>query len=131
MERASSASCTQTLINNYRVGGVVFTGIAGGVGDDVNVMDMVIGTGLVQHDYGTETNDGFEWNGEAAANKDTGIIPVSEALSKIAYTSACEVLGEEKVHQGVIATGDQFISSEHRRRIRPFPPWGCPPGATG
>ena len=37
---------------------------------------------------------------------------MSEALSKIAYTSACEVLGEEKVHQGVIATGDQFISSE-------------------
>lgn len=107
-----AASCTQTLINNYRVGGVVFTGIAGGVGDDVNVMDMVIGTGLVQHDYGTETNDGFEWNGKAAADQDTGIIPVDEALSKTAYESACEVLGAEKVHQGIIATGDQFISSE-------------------
>lgn len=110
--KVMAASCTQTLINNYRVGGVVFTGIAGGVGDDVNVMDMVIGTGLVQHDYGTETNDGFEWNGNAAADQDTGIIPVDEALSKIAYDSACAVLGAEKVHQGIIATGDQFISSE-------------------
>ena len=107
-----AASCTQTLINNYRVGGVVFTGIAGGVGDDVNVMDMVVGTGLVQHDYGTETNDGFEWNGEAAADEETGLIPVDEALSELAYTSACAVLGQEKVHRGVIATGDQFISSE-------------------
>ncbi len=107
-----AASCTQTLINNYRVGGVVFTGIAGGVGDNVNVMDMVVGTGLVQHDYGTETNDGFEWNGEAAADEETGLIPVDEALSELAYASACAVLGQEKVHRGIIATGDQFISSE-------------------
>ena len=40
------------------------------------------------------------------------MIPVDEALSNLAYASACKVLGEEKVHQGVIATGDQFISSE-------------------
>ena len=40
------------------------------------------------------------------------MIPVDESLSKIAYDSACTVLGAEKVHQGVIATGDQFISSE-------------------
>ena len=107
-----AASCAETLIDTYQVGGIVFTGIAGGVGDDVDVMDMVIGTALVQHDYGTETNDGFVWNGEAAADKETGMIPVDEALSKLAYDSACSVLGAEKVHQGVIATGDQFIASE-------------------
>ena len=107
-----AASCAETLIDTYHVGGIVFTGIAGGVGDDVNVMDMVIATELVQHDYGTETNSGFEWNGEAGSNQETGMIPVDESLSKIAYDSACTVLGAEKVHQGVIATGDQFISSE-------------------
>ena len=107
-----AASCAETLIDTYHVGGIVFTGIAGGVGDEVNVMDMVIGTALVQHDYGTETNDGFVWNGEAAADEKTGMIPVDAALSKLAYDSACSVLGTEKVHQGVIATGDQFIASE-------------------
>ena len=107
-----AASCAETLIDTYHVGGIVFTGIAGGVGDDVNVMDMVIATELVQHDYGTETNSGFEWNGKAGSNQETGMIPVDESLSKIAYDSACTVLGAAKVHQGVIATGDQFISSE-------------------
>ena len=107
-----AASCTETLIDTYHVGGIIFTGIAGGVGDDVSVMDMVIGTALVQHDYGTETNDGFVWNGKAAADPETGLIPVDEELSAIAYASACSVLGEEKVHQGIIATGDQFIASE-------------------
>ena len=95
-----AASCAETLIDTYHVGGIVFTGIAGGVGDDVNVMDMVIATELVQHDYGTETNSGFEWNGEAGSNQETGMIPVDESLSKIAYDSACTVLGAEKVHQG-------------------------------
>lgn len=107
-----AASCTEMLIDTYHVGGIVFTGVAGGVGDEVRVMDMVIGTALVQHDYGEETNDGFAWNGKAAADAETGMIPVDEALSKVAYDSACAVLGAEKVHQGVIATGDQFISSE-------------------
>ncbi|WP_298034660.1 5'-methylthioadenosine/adenosylhomocysteine nucleosidase [uncultured Dysosmobacter sp.] len=107
-----AASCAETLIDAYHVGGIVFTGIAGGVGDTIKVMDMVIATELVQHDYGTETNDGFVWNGEAAANAETGMIPVDETLSKIAYDSACKVLGTDKVHQGVIATGDQFVASE-------------------
>ena len=107
-----SANYTAALLNNFTVKGVVFTGIAGGVGDDVNVMDMVIGTSLVQHDYGTETNNGFVWNGEAGSNQETGMIPVDGTLSKIAYNAACDVLGSAKVHQGVIATGDQFISSE-------------------
>ena len=76
-----AASCAETLIDTYHVGGIVFTGIAGGVGDDVNVMDMVIATELVQHDYGTETNSGFEWNGKAGSNQETGMIPVDESLS--------------------------------------------------
>lgn len=107
-----AASCTATLINKYEVSGLVFTGIAGGVGDDVKVMDMVIGTALVQHDYGTNSNDGFVWSGKAAADEDSGLIPVDEALSKLAYDSACSILGADKVHQGIIATGDQFIANE-------------------
>ena len=107
-----AASCTAALLNNFTVKGVIFTGIAGGVGDEVNVMDMVIGSALVQHDYGTETNDGFVWNGEAAADQETGMIPVDKTLSTIAYNAAKDVLGAEKVHQGVIATGDQFVASE-------------------
>ena len=39
-----SSAYTAALLNNFTVKGVVFTGIAGGVGDEVNVMDMVIGT---------------------------------------------------------------------------------------
>ena len=70
------------------------------------------GTCLLYTSYGQITNDGFVWNGKAAADKETGLIPVDADLSKVAYHSACQVLGAEKVHEGVIVTGDQFIASE-------------------
>ena len=65
---------------------------------------------LVQHDYGQMTNDGFEWYGEYGG--DNGYFPCDEGLVKLASQAAVEVLGEEHVFTGTIATGDQFIASE-------------------
>ena len=46
-----AASCAETLIDTYHVGGIVFTGIAGGVGDDVNVMRLKDFTTLMPCTY--------------------------------------------------------------------------------
>ena len=54
----------------------------------------------------------LSWNGEAGSNQETGMIPVDAELSQIACNAARDVLGSGRVHQGVIATGDQFVSSE-------------------
>lgn len=108
--KALAAAGTATLINEFDVSGIVFTGIAGGVGDEVKVMDQVIATDLVFHDYGTQTNDGFAWNGNSGVAED-GTIPVDEALSALAYENAVQVLGKDHVFKGTIATGDQFVAS--------------------
>ena len=107
-----AASCTAALLNSFTVTSVICTGVAEGVGEEADVMDMVIGTNLIQHDYGTETRDGFIWNGEAAADAETGLIPVDASLSAIAYNAAKEILGADKVHRGVIVTGDRSVDSE-------------------
>ena len=57
--RASSG--ITTLFNKYNISKVLFTGIAGGVKDELQVMDEVIATRLVEHDYGMITNEGFAW----------------------------------------------------------------------
>ena len=108
--KAMAAAGTTVLINEFNVKSIIFTGIAGGVGDEVKVLDEVIATDLVFHDYGNQTNDGFVWNAEGGINED-GSIPVDEELSQKAYDSAISVLGEEHVFQGRIATGDQFVAS--------------------
>ena len=108
--KAMAAAGTSVLINEFNVKSIIFTGIAGGVGDEVKVLDEVIATDLVFHDYGNQTNDGFVWNAEGGVNED-GSIPVDKDLSQKAYEAAVSVLGEEHVFQGRIATGDQFVAS--------------------
>lgn len=114
-----AASGVTAMLNNYDISKVYFTGIAGGVGDETEVLDEVIATSLVQHDYGQITNDGFEWTagsegapGEEREEGQDGYYPCDESLVDLAYDSAVKIVGEDHVFKGVIATGDQFIASE-------------------
>ena len=105
----SSAGIT-ALLNNYRISRVIFTGIAGGVRDETDVLDEVIATRLVQHDYGQISNNGFEWYKGYVGEE--GYYPCDKELIDLAYASAVDLLGTEHVIKGTIATGDQFIASE-------------------
>ncbi len=105
----ASASAA-TLINEYNVSAIIFTGIAGGVADETKVLDMVISTDLVVHDYGTVTNDGFVWRPNSGTIE--GMIPADQALIDAAFAAAVSVVGPENTFKGNIATGDQFVSSE-------------------
>ena len=108
--KVRAASGAATLLNTYDLSNVIFTGIAGGVGDETKVLDVVVATDLVQHDYGQITNDGFEWNSESGG--EDGYYPCDQNLVNLAYESAVSVVGEDHVFRGTIATGDQFIASE-------------------
>ena len=105
-----AASGVTAMLNRYPVSKVIFTGVAGGVRDETKVMDMVIGTKLIQHDYGQHTEDGFEWF--AGTNGEADYCDCDPELIRIAYDAAVSELGEEHVFKGVIASGDQFIASE-------------------
>lgn len=104
-----SAAGTAALFNRYNISSLIFTGVAGGVGDETKVLDMVIATDLVQHDYGRIDDAGFVWS--APYNSASGYFPCDEALVDLAYNAAVDTLGAEKVHKGTIATGDQFVAS--------------------
>ena len=82
------------------------------VKDEQNVLDQVIGTKLVEHDYGYRTNDGFVWGGGDPGKKEAGeYYSCDETLVNVAYNSALTVLEKDHIYKGVIATGDQFIAS--------------------
>lgn len=111
-----AASGVTALLNSYPILSVVFTGIAGGIADDTQVLDEVIATDLLEHDYGALTNDGFLWiRGDPAVSKEPGeSYPCDPEMVELAYEAAVRVMGEEHVHKGTIVTGDQYISSEKR-----------------
>ena len=48
------SATTSILIHEFDVGRIIFTGIAGGVADDTQVLDVVISTDFIIHDCGTQ-----------------------------------------------------------------------------
>ena len=113
--KVRAASGVTTLLNTYNISQIIFTGIAGGIADETQILDEVIATDLVEHDYGIITNDGFNWlSGDPGMGGEEGLhYECDEHLVEIAYNAAVEALdGAHNVFKGTIATGDQFIASE-------------------
>ncbi len=105
-----SAAGTAALFNRYDISSLIFTGVAGGVGDETKVLDMVIATDLVQHDYGTIQNEGFVWT-STHDNTNGGYYSCDESLVNLAYDAAVDTVGADHVFKGTIASGDQFVAS--------------------
>lgn len=112
-----AASGVTAMLNRYPVTQIIFTGVAGGVGDETRVLDEVVATRLIQHDFGQITADGFEWF--AGTNGEADYCDCDSDLISLAYDAAVIELGEAHVFKGTIASGDQFIASEaHVRRLQ-------------
>lgn len=109
--KVAAAVCAQTMILRYRPDAVLNVGVAGGTGAGVHIGDVVVSSALVQHDMDT-TALGDEKGFLSGPNLIS--IPASGALADLAVSAAEAVLGPERVHTGVIATGDQFICDSER-----------------
>ena len=103
-----NAALTTAALAQAGAASLVFVGVAGSVTPGVKVGDAVIATTLVQHDVDI-----------TAFGHDPGVISgvlaggeASPALSD-ALAAAAESLGAS-THRGVIASGDQFITSPDR-----------------
>ena len=105
------SATTSILIHEFGVGQIIFTGIAGGVADDTQVLDVVISTDFIIHDCGTQKNDGFVWKPDCGVNED-GSIPADSKLRKMASSAAKQVVGEAHVFEGRIASGEAFVASQ-------------------
>lgn len=117
------------LMSKYNLSQLIFTGIAGGVAEGTEVLDEIIATRLVEHDYGLLTNEGFVWrSGDPGfGDREGEYYYCDETLVNLAYAAAVQVLGAEHVFKGTIATGDQFIASEEyvARLQRDYDAYAC------
>ena len=120
--KVASAVTTTQLINDFDVSEIIFTGVAGGIVNELNIGDVVIGKNLFQHDLNaspfyekleipilkkkflktTDASKLIEATDTFFKNYNTYIKPNDAALFNI-YNP--------KVVFGDIASGDQFISS--------------------
>jgi len=98
--KVNSARTTQILIDNMKVDYVFNIGVAGGIDENLNVGDVVIGTSLVQHDFDI-----------TAFNHEKGFIPnLGTFIQADEYLVRTIKEIDNKLKSGVIASGDIFCT---------------------
>ena len=118
--KVGAAQTTQTLITEYDVEAIIFTGVAGGINPQLNIGDIVISKNLVHHDLGQILPDRFIPFDTLGFFADSLLIDLALQAAKNVVLESIpeEIRGEEDIPEiilGRIATGDQFISSEAKR----------------
>lgn len=111
--KVNMAICTQILIDEYKVTAVLNTGVAGGLYDKINIGDIVISTDALQHDVDAT---GFGYAKGVIPQMDVSVFPADKKLSDMAV-KACELVNPEiQCLKGRVVTGDQFISSNEKKK---------------
>lgn len=112
--KVNAALCAQSMILHFHPDWVLNLGVAGAGEAGVSIGDMVIATAAVQHDMDTSPIG----DPVGMVSKINLIeIPCDPALRQ-RLVRAASALPEVRVHEGVVATGDQFINrGDVRARI--------------
>lgn len=124
--KVAAAATAVTLIREFGVDRLFFTGLAGGVADTVRVGDVVIGTSLLQHDMdasplfprhqipllGVSSIDADSELSRAAEQSARAFLEDDWARDISPSTRRAFGLSEPRVHTGLIVSGDQFVSGQ-------------------
>lgn len=116
--KVAAATTTTVLIEAFDVKRVVFTGVAGGVGAGVKVGDVVVAEAFIQHDLNSAPlfpRYEIPLYGRARLDCDPALSAALLAATRAGLAGVGEhfhrslLLEAPVVHQGLIASGDQFV----------------------
>jgi adenosylhomocysteine nucleosidase len=122
--KVAAATTATVLLERFEVDTLVFTGVAGGLGCGVRVGDVVVADGFVQHDMDASPlfpRHEVPLYGRARFEADADLrgqlaqageqVLSNAALHLGAGTLAEFQLHVPRVHQGLILSGDRFVST--------------------
>lgn len=122
--QVAAATTATLLLHRFGVEAIVFTGVAGGIGGNTSIGDIVIADNLVQHDFDLKGVLGFE----RFVIPSLGVARMSTRgdMAELAYQAALAVVTDldyvnsvqrlakrtPKVHVGLVASGDCFVGNK-------------------
>lgn len=101
--KVNAALGALSMIETYHPQLVINTGVAGGMGNKVNVMDMVVGSKVCYHDV---------WCGGFDDTMSYGQVQGMPLYFDAASNVTKMIEESDSLHCGLIVSGDQFIDSE-------------------
>ncbi|GAP34496.1 5'-methylthioadenosine/adenosylhomocysteine nucleosidase [Piscinibacter sakaiensis] len=128
--KVAAATTTALLLGEFGCGRVVFTGVAGGLGDGVHVGDVVVAQQLLQHDLDASPlfprwevphsgRDRFDTDASltealaAAATRALAALPPPAAPWPLPAGAARR---PPRVHRGLVVSGDRFVHGPDQGR---------------
>lgn len=105
--KVNAAVGTTTLIHRFKPDCIISTGCAGGIGERLKVMDVVVSTYTVYHDVTIPGCEEGQIQGLPARFKSEEQL-VDTAMEHLPQPYADN--HQPSIHAGLICTGDQFIS---------------------
>ena len=112
--KVNAGICAQILVDDYRVDGIINTGIAGSLRSEINIGDIVISTDAVQHDMDAVA---FGYPLGQIPRMDTLAFQADEKLAELAEKSCHKVTPKLGVFRGRVASGDAFIAKKERKQM--------------
>lgn len=100
--KVNAARTTQILIDNYDIDYVINVGSAGGLKQDLDIGDIIIGTKIVQHDFNITA---FGHKRGYISNVGDVLLADEELIKK-----AKIAMQNIKSQEGIVATGDIFVT---------------------
>lgn len=126
--KVNAAIVATVLIGHFNPSALFFSGTAGAIDQALRPGDVVIGTGVVQHDVGLLTAGGIQRRGlrnAVTGEMDPLIVPAPQtllaaarqAVDGLTLTPIDSADGKRvpRIVEGVIVTGDVFLSDAVRR----------------
>jgi adenosylhomocysteine nucleosidase len=124
--KVNAAVATTLLLDHFQPAQVIFTGIAGGLNNELHIGDVVVASKVAQHDLGAFGPAGFQPS--PVRNPLTGkpnppffecdpklIEAAHRAAGRRALTPMEGSFRSPRVVDGVIVTGDVFVASAEKR----------------
>ena len=123
--KVAAATTTALLIHEFKADALVFTGVAGGLRRGVKVGDVVVAHQLLQHDMdASPLFPRFEvpLTGRSHFDADAALVDALSGAVQRCLDRADSLIGADRLlafgidrallHQGLIVSGDRFVSSE-------------------
>ncbi len=111
--KVNAAVCAEILINSFGITHLINTGIAGSLKDEIHVLDIVVAEDAVYHDFDI-TNFKYPYGQVPGIGRQT--FPADEELSKDILLALKETSPDAHVFTGRVASGDQFIRTDERKK---------------
>ncbi len=121
--KVAAATTATALIERFDAGRIVFTGVAGGLAEGVEVGDVVVAAGFVQHDLDASPlfpRYEVPLYGQARFASDAQLSVLLVTASRAALDRqglASHGYPGARVHQGLIASGDRFVCGAEESRL--------------